>query len=186
MAIWNTNMKKNCKQCGKEFYKSKSCSLKKWTTQSKFCSFKCYWESMNGVEVSDKQKLKISKTMKERGISPKVKWEKGMNPINIMKGEDNWNWKGGISKLSSYSTIMSGIRRSRINNSEGSHTFGEWDNLKIQYGFTCPCCFKSEPEIILTEDHIIPISKGGSNFIENIQPLCRSCNSKKHTKIIKY
>lgn len=70
--------------------------------------------------------------------------------------------------------------------SEGSHTFGEWQLLKKQYGFTCPCCGKKEPEIKLTEDHIVPLDKGGSDYIENIQPLCRSCNTKKHTKIIKY
>ena len=27
---------------------------------------------------------------------------------------------------------------------------------------------------------------GGTNWIANIQPLCRSCNSKKHNRIIKY
>jgi 5-methylcytosine-specific restriction endonuclease McrA len=77
-------------------------------------------------------------------------------------------------------------RRTRLLRAEGSHTIGEWDLLKKQYGYTCPSCYKKEPKIKLTEDHIIPLSKGGSNYIDNIQPLCRSCNSSKHTTIITF
>ena len=104
-------------------------------------------------------------------------------------GEDSGNWKDGRCSDKKYLSWIKNRRNrlKRIQNNDGSsHTFGEWELLKKQYDFICPCCGKSEPEISLTEDHIIPLSKGGSDSIENIQPLCRGCNCKKHTKIIKY
>lgn len=81
------------------------------------------------------------------------------------------------------------LRRERMRklSIEGAiHTEGEWELLKQQYNFICPSCGKSEPDIKLTKDHIIPISRGGSDRIENIQPLCQRCNSHKFTKAIKY
>ena len=110
--------------------------------------------------------------------------KKALRPYIV--GVKNFNWKGGISKNKEYSNWSKNRWHHRKRMAEGSHTFGEWESLKIQYGFTCPCCGVKEPKIKLTLDHIIPLSKGGSDYIENIQPLCKSCNCKKHTKSIRY
>lgn len=68
----------------------------------------------------------------------------------------------------------------------GSHSYADWLSVKAKYSYTCPSCKRSEPTIKLTEDHVIPISRYGTDGIENIQPLCRSCNSQKHTKLVFY
>jgi 5-methylcytosine-specific restriction endonuclease McrA len=63
------------------------------------------------------------------------------------------------------------------------HTEAEWIALCKKYNDRCVCCGKKTK---LTLDHVVPLSLGGSDTIENIQPLCGSCNSKKHTKIVDY
>lgn len=74
-------------------------------------------------------------------------------------------------------------RRSRKRNAPGSFTLEEWNALKEHYGFTCLACGEKEPEIKLSPDHVVPLSRGGSDFIENIQPLCASCNGSKGVRI---
>lgn len=78
------------------------------------------------------------------------------------------------------------VRRQRMKKNGGFHSEEEWRNLKIKHNLTCPSCKKIEPEITLTRDHIIPISCGGTDDIENIQPLCKNCNPSKGTQTIKY
>jgi 5-methylcytosine-specific restriction endonuclease McrA len=77
-------------------------------------------------------------------------------------------------------------RRARMLGGGGKVTSQEWQALKEKYNFTCLCCRRSEPEIKLTQDHIKPLVMGGKHAIDNIQPLCKPCNSKKHDKWIDY
>lgn len=75
------------------------------------------------------------------------------------------------------------LRRSaRKKGSHDTHTRHEWHELKKKYANTCLDCGRAEPEITLTEDHVTPLSKGGSDGIENIQPLCLQCNCRKNSK----
>lgn len=64
-------------------------------------------------------------------------------------------------------------------NNGGSFTAEEWSNLCALLDNRCACCAVKTK---LTADHIIPISKGGKSDINNIQPLCKSCNSVKNNK----
>lgn len=145
----------------------------------------------NGKHLSEKTKTKMRISAKKSINSGKFK--KGqIAPMKgrkrpDMTGEKNNHWKGGVSKQKGYSNIFKIRYKARKYQAEGSHTFGEWELLKKQYGYECPSCRRNEPEVKLTEDHIIPLSKGGSDYIENIQPLCKSCNCKKYNnKVIKY
>lgn len=104
---------------------------------------------------------------------------------------DEWKYNlsvshGGIGNPKETKRFYNQRRRALKRDAEGSHTFGEWETLKKQCGNKCLCCGKKEPHIVLTEDHIVPLSKGGTDFIENIQPLCLSCNVRKHTEVLNY
>ena len=74
--------------------------------------------------------------------------------------------------------------RARRNVALGSHTEEQWQELCRLYGLRCLCCGKTDS--LLTQDHIVPLSKGGSDNIDNIQPLCKPCNSRKSTKTIDF
>jgi 5-methylcytosine-specific restriction endonuclease McrA len=78
------------------------------------------------------------------------------------------------------------VRRTRKTQAGGSFTFQQWEELKVYYSHTCLCCGRQEPDITLTVDHVTPISRGGTSNIDNIQPLCLSCNSSKKDNIIDY
>ena len=63
---------------------------------------------------------------------------------------------------------------------KGSHTQQEWEEKQEQYGGRCLYCGAKNRK--LSKDHVIPISQGGDDTINNIVPACKSCNSKKHAK----
>lgn len=80
--------------------------------------------------------------------------------------------------------VIRNAQRASKMGSEGSFTAEEWQALCEKYGNKCLCCGATDNS--LTMDHIIPVSEGGSSNIENIQPLCQSCNSRKGIQIIDY
>lgn len=138
-----------CDYCSKLFWEDKNKSQKK---KRHFCSMDCY-----------------------------AKYRKEIMPPN-----EQPTWKGGITPYEAHRRYvkknperiahLKARRYAREKNAEGSHTLEEWQELKRKFGNKCAKCNKKK---LLTKDHIKPLSEGGSDFIENIQPLCRNCNSRK-------
>lgn len=62
---------------------------------------------------------------------------------------------------------------------KGTHSKEDWENLRHRIG-RCMACGKTG--VRLTKDHIVPISRGGCDCIENVQPLCQPCNSSKSNR----
>jgi len=220
------SIKKECFHCKKEF--SVYQSILKRKGRGKFCSRKCFVEEwkktvpgwnkgikcveMNGNTNGFKKGM-ISWNKGLKGVQ--VAWNKGKkwsketkkkmseshrteSYLKKMGGENSPSWKGGVTKKRNDFNYYSKVRRIRKAKLGGNHTPEQWQGLKERYGFMCLCCKKSEPEIKLTVDHIIPISRWKAYIqfhpeikyqcgdIENIQPLCHSCNVRKHAKVISY
>ncbi len=139
-----------------------------------------------GAKFTPEQLSRLSESHK--GIVPTEKQIEALNlgreihrkMVFVPGKSDNPKYRKWQKHLNSYR------RREAKRIFGNAHTESEWVALKEKYKLTCPSCGKAEPEIKLTRDHIIPLSKGGSDSIENIQPLCKSCNCKKHLKIIKF
>lgn len=60
---------------------------------------------------------------------------------------------------------------------KGSHTKEQWERLKAEFDYRCVRC--GDGDMLVEKDHIVPIYQGGSDGIDNLQPLCAYCNGSK-------
>lgn len=58
-------------------------------------------------------------------------------------------------------------------------TLEEWESIKAEFDYCCAYCGK---KVDLTQEHFIPLSKGGEYTKENIIPACLSCNASKNNR----
>jgi len=128
-----------------------------------------------GRKHTEASKAKMSQSHKGKKLSSETRLKMSIR----MRGDKTNFWKGVDWQAKERAGIYNNTYRTKRKGNGGSYSVGEWETLKAQFNWTCWICGKGEPTIKLTVDHIIPVSRGGSSNIENIQPLCRSCNSRK-------
>lgn len=73
-------------------------------------------------------------------------------------------------------------RRARAAGTTGSFTSEEFLELCSVFEYRCAYCGIESKS--LCADHATPLSRGGSDCIDNILPACSSCNSSKGTKTV--
>ena len=60
-------------------------------------------------------------------------------------------------------------------------TLQEWEVILLSRCGSCVYCGSPEGT---TQDHVIPISRGGAHTRDNVVPCCRPCNSRKHARLL--
>jgi len=150
-------MNKKCILCGNIIENKHSVSLK----HRKYCSKKCQSEARRNVPLSDEWKKALSE---------------GRKKSDKCKGKNLYNWKGGVENQRRLS-----LKRHYKKQAAGIIDF---DYLKILYDLQegkCYYCNNTlDGEKNKAIEHLIPISKGGTNDWINLVYSCKKCNSKKH------
>lgn len=155
-----------CKKCGLDKYLNcfgyTKCKKGKeyLRKQCKSCR-----NALNVLLLSQKAKPKSIMSQEERRTRVNLqnkKWRQE-NP-------DKWKFYNRVNKH----------RRRAL----GKIDFDGWKEKCRQLNNLCQICFKTEPEVTITIDHILPVAKGGTNNLDNLQPLCMDCNRKKHAKYL--
>ena len=73
------------------------------------------------------------------------------------------------------------LRRARQLGAEGSCSPLQLEARFLMYGNCCAYC-GAEGELHV--DHVIPLSRGGTNWPANLRPACPSCNRRKGNKLL--
>lgn len=153
-----------CEKCGKEFFEDWRKSRKARKKPCRFCSINC----SNSRNISEEEKEKISKTLKEGYATGRIKsWNKGETKSeNLNKFFKNKREDKPKTILELSSRTSSKILK-RLNK-------------------PCSICGWQPPKnVALDIHHIIPISNGGNNEHKNLTYICPNCHRLAHYKIIK-
>jgi len=164
-----------------EHHEQTLASKKKWdqANRQKRIEISIRWARAHKDAVSAIQKRYLDSHPEARQKRNELigKWHKA-HPEKQRESTQRWRVKNR-AKTNGYTQRRRAVKRGN----GGQYTDLEWRELCDRYDNRCLCCGGKAD---LTPDHIVPVKLGGTSAIDNIQPLCRSCNSKKHLKIIDY
>lgn len=132
-------------------------------------------------EVIKDRKRREYKNNREDYAARREAWKKA-NPERLREWYREYRHKDRRSNPTRYAEYQH-RRRALKQGNGGTFAPKQWEALRIWFGDACLCCGATGKLVI---DHVVPLSKGGDNTIQNLQPLCVSCNSRKHANTVDY
>lgn len=196
----------NCKKCGVEF--TATCARSKWCGDREKKTGCAYEERKRWKREKEKKRRANNEDLQDYMRNYGREWKRQQRALNTdyikrqklsyreyyKKNKERLKQKNKEWRRNNLDKILERNRARRIRERgvEGSHTNLEWENLKQKHSNKCAKCGISEWDLFkiwdggrfskLTRDHVVPISKGGTDYISNIRPLCISCNASKKDK----
>lgn len=79
---------------------------------------------------------------------------------------------------------------SRVKRAPRRKTVRPWISIRLRFQiferdhFTCQYCGRKAPDVVLTVDHRIPVSRGGTNAESNLLTACLPCNIGKSDRLL--
>ena len=164
------NGRKQCKKC------------KRWLDPSDFGKHHTSWDRLKHKcrECNSKTAKQRYYKNQEKHLEDGRKWYRE-NREKKLANDKKWRRENPEKSRAIWHRY-----KSRKLAADGDFTPEQWKAIKAYYcpDGKCLSCTNKRP---LTIDHIVPLIKGGSNYIANIQPICQSCNSAKgDERIIDY
>jgi 5-methylcytosine-specific restriction endonuclease McrA len=144
--------------------------------------------SEQGKQYYQENKKKVLKRCKKYRQTHKAERNEALkdwvrrNPEKRRKQMQRYREKNGERRLL-MEREYSRKRRAIKANADGFYTKDQWLELLEVCDNQCLKCGATEN---IEADHVKPLSRGGSDWITNIQPLCRPCNCEKHAHTADY
>jgi len=178
---------RECVECGKKFHvKQKEVKA----GRGKFCSRPCSMNFYGRKKSFAKNKNRVHKNCQNCGASIFIKPSHAHTegkfcsiPCRSSFYKSNGTQAGKNNpRFSHGQSHFSGFYSSQRRTSEGVFTETDIEEIKEKQQHKCANCLNSIQGKEYHIDHIIPVSKNGTNWPHNIQILCPTCNLKKSAK----
>jgi 5-methylcytosine-specific restriction endonuclease McrA len=80
--------------------------------------------------------------------------------------------------------VQKQLERGKAYHAKGSFTLEQFKRKCAKYHWKCAYCDTQLNELTVTIEHVVPLSRGGTNNIDNLVPACSKCNNSKGAKLL--